>query len=216
MATLENAELGKGGKYEAVVSTENIPVVSWKNLTVYTSDSYQQIFKNGVSILTGSGAVGGKAILNDLSGQISGGFWGLMGPSGSGKTTLLNALALRLDPLRMAKTGITAIDGRPYRKRYLKKISGYVMQDDVLAVEYTIQETLYYAAVLKLDLTKEERDRRIDEAIDLLGISHRRDVIVGDSRRKGISGGERKRLCIAIELLAKPKLLFLDEPTSGD
>ena len=76
---------------------------------------------------------------------------------------------------------------------------------------------MYYAAQLRLpqEFTDEQRTTRIEEAIALMRIGHCRDVIVGDTRKKGISGGERKRLCIAIELLSRPLLLFLDEPTSG-
>ena len=61
----------------------------------------------------------------------------------------------------------------------------------------------------------DERKLRVDEALKTVGIEYCRDVIVGDTRNKGISGGERKRLCVAMELLNRPKLLFLDEPTSG-
>lgn len=63
--------------------------------------------------------------------------------------------------------------------------------------------------------TADERKERVDYVIGLMGINHCRETIVGDTRRKGISGGERKRLCVAMELLMKPSLLFLDEPTSG-
>jgi ABC-type multidrug transport system ATPase subunit len=87
----------------------------------------------------------------------------------------------------------------------------------LLHAELTCAETLYYAAQLRLpqDFTAQERTERIEHAIALMGIGHCKDVIVGDTRKKGISGGERKRLCIAIELLSKPLLIFLDEPTSG-
>jgi ATP-binding cassette subfamily G (WHITE) protein 2 len=64
-------------------------------------------------------------------------------------------------------------------------------------------------------VSKEEREKRVQEVLQLMGIAYCSDVIVGDSRNKGISGGERKRLCVAMELLNRPKLLFLDEPTSG-
>lgn len=81
----------------------------------------------------------------------------------------------------------------------------------------TVDETLYYASKLRLPVTfsDEQRKIRIEEVIDMMNIDSCRGVIIGDTRRKGISGGERKRVCVAIELLSKPKLLFLDEPTSG-
>jgi len=117
-------------------------------------------------------------------------------------------------------------------------MSGYVMQDDLVHAMLTVQETLTYCgnsllitstfsiewslfinslAALRMSssLTSADRVKRVDEVLVLMGIEYCRDVIVGDTRNKGISGGERKRLCVAMELLNKPKLLFLDEPTSG-
>eukprot|EP00981_Chlorochromonas_danica_P000564 scaffold131_cov174-Ochromonas_danica.AAC.1 len=96
-------------------------------------------------------------------------------------------------------------------------MSAYVMQDDLLHAELTVYETLSYAAQLRMPsgTTAEERRNRIDEVMDLMGIAHCRNVIIGNTRRKGISGGERKRVSVAMELLNRPKLIFLDEPTSG-
>lgn len=144
-------------------------------------------------------------------------FLAIMGESGSGKTTLLNVLARRLDILRMHASGETRVNGHKYNETDLKSFAGYVMQDDVVNAKFTVYETLYYSAALRLSgvLNHEEREERIYETMRLLEIEHCKDVLVGDSRHKGISGGERKRLCIAIELLTKPTLLFLDEPTSG-
>ena len=96
-------------------------------------------------------------------------------------------------------------------------MSAYVMQDDLLHAELTVGETIWYAAQLRIPvgLSKEERIKRGDEVLQLMGISHCRNTKVGNTQIKGISGGERKRLCVAIELLNHPQLLFLDEPTSG-
>jgi len=179
---------------------ENAPsILTFENIVVKTKDG------NSTELLKG------------VSGSITGGLWAIMGASGGGKTTLLSTLSLRLDSKHMDISGSIRLNGREYDKSVLKSMSAYVMQDDVLHAELTVMETLKYAAELRLppQLTNVERLERIEEVIELMGISHRKDVIVGDSRIKGISGGERKRLCIAVELLAKPKLLFLDEPTSG-
>jgi ABC-type multidrug transport system ATPase subunit len=158
-----------------------------------------------------------KAIIKNISGSITGGFWAIMGASGSGKTTLLSALSLRLDSNYMEITGERRLNGHEYNAHLLKKMSGYVMQDDLLHAELTAQEALHYAACLRMPpgTTEEEMKAREDYVLSIMGIEHCRDTIVGDTRRKGISGGERKRLCIAMELLPKPRLLFLDEPTSG-
>lgn len=158
-----------------------------------------------------------SVILNNVSGTITGGFWAIMGSSGSGKTTLLSTLSLRLDRVYMSIEGDMRLNGKEYTTTLLKQISAYVMQDDVVMAELTVQETLKYASYLRLPstFTLEEREERVNQVLKMMGIEHCRDIIIGDTRRKGISGGERKRLCIAIELLSKPKLLFLDEPTSG-
>lgn len=114
-------------------------------------------------------------------------------------------------------TGDFKINGFTYDKRFLKSISGYVMQDDLLHSHFTVLETLMYTAELRLPCgtSYEVCAKRVEEVIKAVDIEHCKDVTVGDTRHKGISGGERKRLCIAMELLTKPKLLFLDEPTSG-
>jgi ATP-binding cassette subfamily G (WHITE) protein 2 len=158
-----------------------------------------------------------KTLLNEVSGSITGGFWAIMGASGGGKTTLLSTLSLRLDPNYMDITGEFRLNGREYSRAHLKKMSAYVMQDDLLHAEFTVEETLQYAAQLRMpeETTLEERTQRINEVISLMGIDHCRNVIIGNTRKKGISGGERKRVSIAIELLNRPKLIFLDEPTSG-
>ena len=140
-----------------------------------------------------------------------------MGASGSGKTTLLSVLSLRLDTQRMRIEGDVRINGKSYTKNLLKAMSGYVMQDDLIHAMLTVHETLMYTAALRLPSgTKfDDRLQRVDECLKTVGIEYCRDVIVGDTRNKGISGGERKRLCVAMELITRPKLLFLDEPTSG-
>ena len=141
----------------------------------------------------------------------------LLGSSGSGKTTLLSTLALRLNSNVMNITGEFRLNGREYDEAVLKSMSAYVMQDDLLHAELTVGETLNWAAQLRMPktTTEEERSLRVKQVTELMGIGHCNNTIVGNTRRKGISGGERKRLCVAIELLNRPKLIFLDEPTSG-
>ncbi len=159
-----------------------------------------------------------KILLNNVSGNIIGGLWAIMGASGSGKSTLLSTLSLRIDNRYVDIKGDFRLNGRRYSRDVLKTMSGYLMQDDLLFAELTVQETLYYAAELRmLSITKSkiERCNRIDEVLQLLEITHCRNTIIGNTRRKGISGGERKRVCVAIEMLNHPKLLFMDGPTTG-
>lgn len=175
-------------------------VLSWKDVTVRTKTKPP------------------KVLLENVSGEILGGFYAIMGSSGGGKTTLLSTLSLRLDNSKIEVEGTLHLNGREYDKKNLKQMSAYVLQDDLLHAELTVLETISYAAKLRLAgkvASDEEREDIVDEVIALMGISHVKDVIIGDTRKKGISGGERKRVCVAIELLTRPKLLFLDEPTSG-
>jgi ATP-binding cassette subfamily G (WHITE) protein 2 len=105
-------------------------------------------------------------------------------------------------------TGDIHLNGRDYQRGVLKAMSAYVMQDDVLHAELTVEETLFYASQLRLpsSFSDQQRAARVAEVIELMNIQACRKVIVGDTRRKGISGGERKRLCVAVELLAKVPL----------
>ena len=162
-----------------------------------------------------------KVLIDSINGAITGGFWAVMGPSGSGKTTLLSSLSLRLDARKTRMAGKLKLNGLPYSRAHLKAVSGYVMQDDLVHSHLTVEETLLYSAELRVGGAARTEGgygsilQRVREVIGLVQIEHCKDVVVGDTRRKGISGGERKRLCIAMELLSKPQLLFLDEPTSG-
>lgn len=109
------------------------------------------------------------------------------------------------------------LNGAPYNNAELKRIAGYVMQDDLLNGSLTVEETLMYTAELRLprNFTGKQRRTRVEDVMMDMGLTHVRDVIVGTAMKKGISGGERKRLCVGMQLLNRPQLLFLDEPTSG-
>ena len=159
--------------------------------------------------------VNGQYILQQASGVISSGLIAIMGPSGSGKTTLLNCLSYRSDA-GCDVTGTLHINGEPYGTSKLKKFLGYVMQDDVQNPLLTVRETLGFVAESRLrhKTTAQERALLVDEALSHLSLAHCADVLVG-SGNDGISAGERKRLSVAMELLSKPKILFLDEPTSN-
>ncbi|WP_037607059.1 ABC transporter ATP-binding protein/permease [Streptacidiphilus rugosus] len=132
------------------------------------------------------------------------------GPSGAGKSTLLNALT----GLRPADEGTVRYDGRDLYRDYaeLRQRIGLVPQDDILHTQLTVRRALGYAAELRFpgDTGKEERRARVEEVIAELGLQQRADQVISS-----LSGGQRKRVSVALELLTKPSLLFLDEPTSG-
>ncbi len=180
-------------------SPENAPtILSWSDVTVETKTDPK------------------KVLIDNISGTISGGFWAIMGSSGGGKTTLLSTLSLRIDTSKISVHGNMHLNGRAYNTKNLKAMSAYIMQDDLLHAELTVAEVISYAAKLRLPkMSAEQRRNREAEVLSMMGISHVSDVIIGDSRNKGISGGERKRVSIAMELLTEPALVFLDEPTSG-
>lgn len=158
-----------------------------------------------------------RKLLDNVSGEIKHNhFCAIMGPSGSGKSTLLNALACRLDR-NIDSQGELLLFGKKYSLSDIKQRGGYVMQDDLLNEFLTVEETLLFTANLRMkpNTSPEAQQERVDEVIRLLGLESCRKVVIGGATRKGISGGERKRVSIGIELLPFPQLLFLDEPTSG-
>jgi ATP-binding cassette subfamily G (WHITE) protein 2 len=138
----------------------------------------------------------------------------LMGPSGAGKSTLLDFVADR--KLEGIYAGEVMIDGKP-RTDHFRLRTAYVLQDDVHIATLTVEEILYFSVWTRVPeaKTKEQIQTRVDQLLHMLGIEHIRKSIVGDSLHKGISGGQMKRLSIAVELCCLPDVIFLDEPTSG-
>jgi ATP-binding cassette subfamily G (WHITE) protein 2 len=113
--------------------------------------------------------------------------------------------------------GEMRLNGAPYDNAELKRIAGYVMQSDLLNGCLTVEETLMYTAKLRLPrtFTDAQRKERVQDVMANIGLSHVHNIIVGTPLKKGISDGERKRVCVGMQLLNRPQLLFLDEPTSG-
>jgi ABC-type multidrug transport system ATPase subunit len=144
----------------------------------------------------------------------SGRMVGIMGASGAGKSTLLGVLNGSCDPY----DGEVLINGISIHKdkEKIKGLIGYVSQDDLLIEELTVFENLYYNAKLCFDnLTEEETIARVDGVLKNLGLYEIRNIQVGSPLNKKISGGQRKRLNISLELIREPAIMFLDEPTSG-
>nr|GMD75774.1 ABC transporter G family member 25 [Ipomoea batatas] len=156
-----------------------------------------------------------RTILNGITGMVSPGeILAILGPSGSGKSTLLNALAGRINGHGF--TGQILANNKKFSRPVLKR-TGFVTQDDILYPHLTVRETLVFCARLRLpgSLTREEKTAVADAVIAELGLMKCENTIIGNSFIRGVSGGERKRVSIAHEMLINPSLLILDEPTSG-
>ncbi len=144
----------------------------------------------------------------------SGRLVGIMGASGSGKSTLLNVLNGNYKP----SEGSVEINGINIytEKQKIEGLVGYVAQDDLLIDELTVFQNLYYNAKLSFgQKSPDEITEIVDQTLNILGLSETRDLKVGNPLDKIISGGQRKRLNIALELIREPSVLFVDEPTSG-
>ncbi|KAM9610427.1 broad substrate specificity ATP-binding cassette transporter ABCG2-like isoform 2-T2 [Morphnus guianensis] len=155
-----------------------------------------------------------KKILHNVYGIMKPGLNAILGPTGSGKSSLLDVLAARKDPAGLS--GEVLIDGIPQPPNF-KCISGYVVQDDVVMGTMTVRENLHFSAALRLpsSISVKEKEERVTQIISELGLTKVADAKVGTELIRGVSGGERKRTNIGMELITEPPVLFLDEPTTG-
>ncbi|XP_041267923.1 broad substrate specificity ATP-binding cassette transporter ABCG2 [Onychostruthus taczanowskii] len=155
-----------------------------------------------------------KEVLRDVNGIMKPGLNAILGPTGSGKSSLLDILAARKDPCGLS--GDILINGAPQPANF-KCTSGYVVQDDVVMGTLTVRENLKFSAALRLpkSVKEEEKNERVNQIIKELGLSKVADSKVGTQFSRGVSGGERKRTNIGMELITDPAVLFLDEPTTG-
>lgn len=191
------------GDGEAPVDGKVFPVtIRWQNITCSLSD------KSSKSV---------RFLLNNVRGEAKPGrLLAIMGPSGSGKTTLLNVLAgqLMASP-RLHLSGLLEVNGKPSSNKAYK--FAYVRQEDLFFSQLTVRETLSLAAELQLPeiLSVEERDEYVNSLLFKLGLVSCADSNVGDAKVRGISGGEKKRLSLACELIASPSVIYADEPTTG-
>ena len=151
-----------------------------------------------------------KFTLNEESGRLI----GIIGGSGSGKSTLLKVLNGTIKP-KNGKIKINGIDIHENSEE-LQGIIGYVPQDDILIKQLSVYQNLFYNAKLSLSRYSEEEIREVvEQALISFDLLEARDLKVGDSINTYLSGGQRKRLNIALELIREPSILFVDEPTSG-
>ncbi|KAF9901524.1 hypothetical protein BX616_002228 [Lobosporangium transversale] len=160
--------------------------------------------------------VGGKEVLRQVSGIVKPGqVMAIMGASGAGKTSLLDILA------RRHKSGTVHgniyVNGKTVSRQEYKRVAGYVDQEDTLMPTLTVYETILYSALLRLprDMSYDAKRFRVMETMSELGILGIKDMKIGASGQRSISGGEKRRVSIACELVTSPSILFLDEPTSG-
>ncbi|KAL5344855.1 hypothetical protein ACLOAV_010252 [Pseudogymnoascus australis] len=176
---------------------------AWQNITVTVKDHKTKQPKD---------------LLHGVNGIVRAGeICALMGPSGCGKTTLLNVLAHRDAAARAQVDGSTLVNGVGQSREAFRLMSSYVEQEDALIGSLTVRETLNFAARLSNSsaMSKSGRMDRIDGLLDSFGLRNQQHTLIGTPIRKGISGGQKRRVSVASQLITGPKLLFLDEPTSG-
>jgi ABC-type multidrug transport system ATPase subunit len=158
-----------------------------------------------------------KTILRDVSALFRPGrLTAVMGASGAGKTSLLNFLAGHV-AAKADLSGTVLLNGHVVTPRELKTVTAFVFQDDVILDTMTVREAIEMSALLRLpkSVTKEERHRRVQAIIVSLQLQACQHTRIGNQWQKGVSGGERKRTAIAMDLVVNPAVLMLDEPTSG-
>ncbi|KAG2204428.1 hypothetical protein INT47_005219 [Mucor saturninus] len=157
-----------------------------------------------------------QPLLVNASGCVqSGQVLAIMGPSGAGKTTLLDILANRTKAGQV--TGDVYANGKKCSREEYAQLIGYVDQEDTMIPTLTVYETILYSALLRLprSMSEEAKKYRVMEVMQELGIDGIKDSKIGQADDRSISGGERRRVAIACELVTSPSILFLDEPTSG-
>jgi ABC-type multidrug transport system ATPase subunit len=163
-----------------------------------------------------------KTILNPLTAEFQPGSLNvIMGPSGSGKTSLLNSMAGRLKDdfsTRYKTSGTMTFNGLAPSEDVIHSICSFVTQDDdALLASLTVRETLRYAAGLRLPkwMSKQQKVQKAEEILLKMGLKDCADNLIGNDLIKGISGGEKRRVTIAVQILTEPRVLLLDEPLSG-
>ncbi|TQE07286.1 hypothetical protein C1H46_007108 [Malus baccata] len=157
-----------------------------------------------------------KHLLRCVTGKISPGrVSAVMGPSGAGKTTFLSALVGKVRGCTVS--GMILVNGKMEAIHCYKKIIGFVPQDDIVHGNLTVEENLWFSARCRLsaELPKPEKVLVVERVIESLGLQAVRDSLVGTVEKRGISGGQRKRVNVGLEMVMEPSLLILDEPTSG-
>jgi ABC-type multidrug transport system ATPase subunit/ABC-type multidrug transport system permease subunit len=186
---------------DTVLSTPTIRVsLSWKDLCYSVTKGHKKL-----------------KIIKNVSGFANPGeILAVMGPSGSGKTTLLNMLSNQVFPQKKIKlSGSVELNGINIKNLDYTSYVRYAMQQDILLPTLTPREIITFSAQFRLDLNQEEIKDRVNRILEEFQIFNIADQFIGNEIIKGISGGEKRRVSIANELISDPNILILDEPTSG-
>ncbi|KAG7667438.1 hypothetical protein Ndes2526B_g02020 [Nannochloris sp. 'desiccata'] len=202
LATGDNSSQSKFKNAPTFLSQRTGMLVSFRNITYTVQNEANK--KEQISLL------------QSVSGYLrSGELVALMGPSGSGKTTLLDILAGRKTVGKLS--GEILFGGVAPTKMFLRRFTGYCEQQDTLVPNLTVEEFLRYTAELKIEVSvpAAEKSQAVERVIDQLALDTCRHTLIGSPNRRGISGGQGKRVNIGIALISNPHVLFLDEPTSG-
>ncbi|KAM0893377.1 hypothetical protein ACQ4PT_025129 [Festuca glaucescens] len=161
-------------------------------------------------------SIGKKKLLQCVTGKLSPGrITAIMGPSGAGKTTFLNAVLGKTSGYK--KDGLVLVNGKSGSMQSYKKIIGFVPQDDIVHGNLTVEENLWFSGCCRLSkgMSKADKVLVLERVIGSLGLQEIRNSLVGTVEKRGISGGQRKRVNVGIEMVMEPSLLILDEPTTG-
>ncbi|CAF1236409.1 unnamed protein product [Adineta steineri] len=197
---------------------EYIPItISFHNINYIIGDKSiknKQCYPWHTKIFPFWKSIPSKQILTNVSGIFKPGMNAILGPTGCGKSTLLDILADRKD--NRGLSGTVLVSGQP-RPSYFKYVIGYVIQDDIISGTLTVRENLLFSANVRLprSIKIHERMNRVNQVIRDLDLQSCADTLIGTDFIRGISGGERKRTSIGMELVLSPNILFLDEPTTG-
>ncbi|ELQ42019.1 ATP-binding cassette sub-family G member 2 [Pyricularia oryzae Y34] len=199
----DGADVESSSASGAHLLNTTVKSISWTNITVKVTDRDTKQ---------------PRLILDNVEGIVNAGeLVALMGPSGCGKTTLLNMLASR--PTGAGSTdGVVLVNGTEPSRAAFRQMSCFVEQEDALIGSLNVRETLMFASRLSTSsgsLSSKERTRRVDGLLAAFGLSDQASTLIGTPIRKGISGGQKRRVGVASQLITSPKILFLDEPTSG-
>lgn len=187
----------------------------WRDLSYVLPPSASNPVDRVIGVLSGRARKqNGRIILDSVNGEVIGGqLCAILGPTGAGKSTLIDLLAGK----RKSGTRSGSVQIVPHGWTGDSVKIGVVDQHDVLPAMSTVREALEFAAELKMpeNVTKEQRSTRVFEILQQLGLTEVADSQIGGTEKRGISGGERRRLSIGLELISAPQILICDEPTSG-